>query len=281
MEYIVLINDVSDINTYQQADGFLCGHQDYAVYIDKSFSLKELKVLKKKLQNKKLYVLVNKLFYDGDLLRVKKYLEQLILLNVDGIYFSDFSVYMLAQELNMLDKLFFYHETFLRNSKDIETYQQLGINRIVISKDMHIDDILSLTNNNYGIQVFGYFPIYYSKRRLLTSHAKKHKLIIDTKTNDLMIKEVTRDEYHHILEKKDYSVIYSANVLCYIEEMNFLKNKFKFIIFNSLFLDKNFVAQVIKEFKKGNTTLNKIQTINNNLTINTGLLHERIGDIHD
>ena len=73
-----------------------------------------------------------------EMINLKAYLEKLIKIDVDGIFFADFAVFMLLKELNATNKAIFYHETFLRNSHDILTYQSLGINRIICSKDMHL-----------------------------------------------------------------------------------------------------------------------------------------------
>ena len=77
MEYIVTIHELTDIFKLNHASSILIGHDDFAIRLTRSFNRNEIKKAKnicKKL-DKKLYILVNKIFNDGELNKLKDYLN--------------------------------------------------------------------------------------------------------------------------------------------------------------------------------------------------------------
>ena len=181
MEIIVKVNKLNDIFLLDNADAYLLSNKHFSYRYDESFCINKIRKVKSfcKQNNKKVYVLINKIFKDEQLEELRLFLEKLKKVDVDGIYFADFAVFMLAKELGIQNKCVFYHETFLRNSYDILTYQSFGINKIVCSKDMHIDDINNLPldkKDSYGIICFGYIPLYQSERKIISNYVSLNGL---------------------------------------------------------------------------------------------------------
>ena len=174
MEILVKLNKIEDLEVLNNADSYLVANRKFSYRFDKSFCINKIRKVKAfcKQHNKKVYVLVNKIFKDHELDELKIFLEKLIKIDVDGIYFTDFAVFMILKKLNAEHKCVFYHETFLRNTYDILTYQEIGIKKIVCSKDMHIDDIKNLPikkKDSYGILCFGYIPLYESEIKIISN----------------------------------------------------------------------------------------------------------------
>ena len=121
MEIVVKVNKFEDIEKLNNASSYLLANKNFSYRYDESFSLCKIKLVKDYCikNNKKLYVLINKIFKDEDLTSLKEFMEKLLKINVDGFYFTDFAVFMIAQELKAAEKCYFYHETFLRNTYDI------------------------------------------------------------------------------------------------------------------------------------------------------------------
>ena len=185
MEIVVKVNKFDDIEKLNNASSYLLANKNFSYRYDESFSLSKIKLVKDYCikNNKKLYVLINKIFKDEDLTSLKEFMQKLLKINVDGFYFTDFAVFMIAQELKAADKCYFYHETFLRNTYDILTYQEYGIKNIICSKDMNINDIKNLPiskKDTYGILCFGYFPLYESQRKILTNYANINKYTLES-----------------------------------------------------------------------------------------------------
>ena len=282
MEIVVKINKLDDIYLVENADAFLLSNKHFSYRYDESFCINKIRKVKTfcKQHNKKLYVLVNKIFKDEELEYLRLFLEKLKKADVDGIYFADFAVFMIAKELQIQDKCIFYHETFLRNSYDILTYQSLGINRIICSKDMNLNDINNLPidkKESYGILCFGYVPLYQSERKIISNYLSLNKL--DKKINkskNLTLKENTRNEHYKVIEQNGISSIFNSEVLCYLNHLEELKTHIDTFIIDGLFFKPEYINYVAKCFKEGLSEKNLLKE-NSKIKFSDMFLNERIG----
>ena len=286
MEILVKLNKIEDLEVLNNADSYLVANRKFSYRFDKSFCINKIRKVKAfcKQHNKKVYVLVNKIFKDHELDELKLFLEKLIKIDVDGIYFTDFAVFMILKELNAEHKCVFYHETFLRNTYDILTYQEIGIRKIICSKDMHIDDIKNLPikkRDNYGILCFGYIPLYESERKIISNYIELNNLpkkIANSKT--LTLKENTRNEHYKVLQQEGISSIFESKVLSYINHIDVLKTHINTFIIDSLFFKTDYIYNVINIFKdalNGIDVKGKIEGLDSSISFTDGFLNERIG----
>ncbi len=286
MEIVVKVNKFEDIEKLNNASSYLLANKNFSYRYDESFSLSKIKLVKDYCikNNKKLYVLINKIFKDEDLTSLKEFMEKLLKINVDGFYFTDFAVFMIAQELKATDKCYFYHETFLRNTYDILTYQEYGIKNIICSKDMNINDIKNLPiskKDTYGILCFGYFPLYESQRKILTNYANINKLdkrIV--KSNNLFLKEATRDSFNRVIEQNGTSSIFNSEVLSYLLFMKKLSENIGIFIIDGLFFNVDYLYKVIDLFKKAineEVEESKLKELDPSIEFTTAFLNKRIG----
>ena len=286
MEIVVKVNKFEDIEKLNNASSYLLANKNFSYRYDESFSLSKIKLVKDYCikNNKKLYVLINKIFKDEDLTSLKKFMQKLLKINVDGFYFTDFAVFMIAQELKAADKCYFYHETFLRNTYDILTYQEYGIKNIICSKDMNINDIKNLPiskKDTYGILCFGYFPLYESQRKILTNYANINKLDKRlVKSNNLFLKEATRDSFNRVIEQNGTSSIFNSEVLSYLLFMKKLSENIGIFIIDGLFFNVDYLYKVIDLFKKAiNEEIDesKLKELDPSMEFTTAFLNKRIG----
>ena len=286
MEIVVKVNKFEDIEKLNNVSSYLLANKNFSYRYDESFSLSKIKIVKKYCvkNNKKVYVLINKIFKDEDLASLKEFMKKLLKINVDGFYFTDFAVFMIAKELNVADKCYFYHETFLRNTYDILTYQEYGIKNIICSKDMNINDIKNLPINKkdtYGILCFGYFPLYESQRKILTNYANINKLDKKlVKSNNLFLKEATRDSFNRVIEQNGTSSIFNSEVLSYLSFMKKLSENIGIFIIDGLFFNVDYLYKVIDLFKKAineEVDESKLKELDPSMEFTTAFLNKRIG----
>ncbi len=286
MEFIAKINHLEDIYLLSKADAFLLSHQKFSYRFDESFNIAKIKKVKNYcLKNhKKVYVSINKIFKDEQLDELKTFMQKLIEISIDGFFFTDFAVFMIAKELNVQSKCYFAHETFLRNTLDIMTYQQLGISNIICSKDMHIDDMKHLPikqKNHYGILCFGYVPLYESERKIVTHYIKAQNLdshLLQSK--ELYLKEETRDEKYRVLEQKGIASIFNSKVLSYLLDMKELAKHIELFLFDELFLDARYLNKVMDLFHKAcieEVSIDELKELDNSIMFTDGFLNQRIG----
>lgn len=286
MEIVIKINNLEDINILTNADAYLLANKHFSYRYKNSFNLNDIKKVKKHClkNNKKVYILLNKIFKDKQLDKLKTFMEKLKSIDVDGYYFIDFAVFMIARELNISDKCIFYHETFLRNTYDIITYQQLGIKKIICSKDMNLENIKKLPQDKkdtYGIICFGYIPLYESQRKILTHYASLNNLNKEIVNSfDLTLKENTRNEFYKVIEQNGISSIFDSKVLSYLKYINILKDYLNIFIVDSLFFDTLYIYQIIeliKEAASGIDITEKLAKLDKNIEFSDGFLNKKVG----
>lgn len=286
MEIIVKVNKLEDVYTLDNVDAYLLANRQFSYRFVESFCINKINKVRKYAHdnNKKVYVLVNKIFKDDDLEKLEVFLTKLKKANVDGIFFTDFAVFVLAEKLEIADKCIFYHETFLRNTYDILTYQESGIKKIICSKDMHLKDIKLLPKENkdsYGIICFGYIPLYESQRKILTHYISMNKLPKSLLySNTLSLKEHTRDDRYKVIEQEGVSSIFDSKVYSYLPYIKELSENINMFIVDSLFFETSYIKEVVELIKKalqGIDVTNDLVKLDESISFTDGFLNKKIG----
>lgn len=286
MEIIVKVNKLEDVYTLDNVDAYLLANRQFSYRFVESFCINKINKVRKYAHdnNKKVYILVNKIFKDDDLEKLEVFLTKLKKANVDGIFFTDFAVFVLAEKLEMADKCIFYHETFLRNTYDILTYQESGIKKIICSKDMHLKDIKLLPKENkdsYGIICFGYIPLYESQRKILTHYISMNKLPKSLLySNTLSLKEHTRDDRYKVIEQEGVSSIFDSKVYSYLPYIKELSENINMFIVDSLFFETSYIKEVVELIKKayqGIDVTNDLVKLDESISFTDGFLNKKIG----
>ena len=286
MELIVKINHFNDLYILSNADSYLLSNKDFSYRFDESFNkakiISAVKYCHK--NNKKVYFLINKIFKNKDLEKLETFIKFLINEKIDGIFFTDFAVYMIAKDNNFSSHCYFCHETFLRNSKDIKTYQDYGIENVICSKDMNIDDILNLQEekkDNYGIICFGYYMLYESERKIISNFTKNHNINQEiNNSKELYLKEETRDEKYKVLQQNGISSIFDSKVLSYLSYTKTLSKNINMFIIDALFFDSKYIYEVIDFFKRSLLEDNldeKLKELDPSIDFTDGFLMKRVG----
>lgn len=286
MEIIVKVNKLEDVYTLDNVDAYLLANRQFSYRFVESFCINKINKVRKYAHdnNKKVYILVNKIFKDDDLEKLEVFLTKLKKANVDGIFFTDFAVFVLAEKLEMADKCIFYHETFLRNTYDILTYQESGIKKIICSKDMHLKDIKLLPKENkdsYGIICFGYIPLYESQRKILTHYISMNKLPKSLLySNTLSLKEHTRNDRYKVIEQEGVSSIFDSKVYSYLPYIKELSENINMFIVDSLFFETSYIKEVVELIKKAHQGIDvteELTKLDESISFTDGFLNKKIG----
>ena len=191
---------------------------------------------------------------------------------------------VLAEKLEMANKCIFYHETFLRNTYDILTYQESGIKKIICSKDMHLKDIKLLPKENkdsYGIICFGYIPLYESQRKILTHYISMNKLPKSLLySNTLSLKEHTRDDRYKVIEQEGVSSIFDSKVYSYLPYIKELSENINMFIVDSLFFETSYIKEVVELIKKAHQGIDvteELTKLDESISFTDGFLNKKIG----
>lgn len=127
------------------ADAVYVGGRDYSLRANaKNFSLEELEEACIFAHNLKkcVYVTVNIVFHDKNLVNLKEYLKKLKEINVDAVIISDIIGVSLAKEVG-LDIILSTQASTL-NYESVNFWKNLGVRRIVLGREASKEDIIRI-----------------------------------------------------------------------------------------------------------------------------------------
>ena len=156
----------------KKIDGVIISIDKLAVNDDFYLDVDELKEIDFK--QKEVFVSLNKLMHNNDLDYLRKIMLELKDMDVK-ILFYDMAVYRIAKEYDMVSKLVIHQDHLNASSLSNKFYLDLGINTSYITQDITGEELLEIKHDN-NIQVmfmiYGYSPIFYSRRYLITNYLK-------------------------------------------------------------------------------------------------------------
>lgn len=137
------------------ADAIYFGGQNYSLRANaKNFTDEEIKWTTDYAHslNKKVYVTVNIIFHNEDLMGLKDYLIYLDSINVDGVIASDIVVLKLIQELKLKFKVILSTQASTLNEYTAQFYKSLGVKQVVLAREALTDDIKNIKEKT-GLEI--------------------------------------------------------------------------------------------------------------------------------
>lgn len=203
-------------------------------------------------------------------------------MGVDKIYYADMGVYQLAKEIGIADKLIYQPTTLIASSSDANHYLQLGIHKVVLSREITFEEMKHILEHCKGCEVgvFGYNAMMHSKRKLLSSYFEFAHLQDKSDSKHLYLMEENRHERMPIFEDFSGTHVLSGSVFAMFKEIIELKDcDFKI---EGIHLDEAFVLQVAKDIcdivdgrKDGKEVFELYQQNYPELNITDGFMYKR------
>lgn len=166
--------------------------------------------------------------------------------HIDAIYFSDMGIYQMAKEIGIENRLIYQPNTLLTSSDDAQCYLDLGLRRVVLSREITFEDLKSILSkvSSCEVIVFGYNVMMHSRRKLLSSYFEfTHQKDISDSTS-LFLMEENRDEKMPIFQDEHGTHVLSGNIFCFYKELKELHCDFKIEGYG---LDEPIVLQAIRD----------------------------------
>lgn len=257
MKTTVSIHSMDEIDALKQCDvsGIMAGLKGYQSGCDGVFTLEELDTLKKKCDEKELdvMVLVNRLYFDEEIDALNEAVIQVLNLGCRILY-CDPAVYLAAESIQKENQLVYDSSTLMCNSNDVQLMMDLGLNGVVLSREITLDEICEIAKKVQGktiVQVYGYQVMAHSKRHFLRNYLKEIKKELNLEDcRTLSLIETTRTGRMPILEEKDGCRIYTDYILCAVKELSAMKEAgVDEIMLDGIFIDRNEYALAQKMFK--------------------------------
>ncbi len=208
-----------------------------------------------KASNTKINVLLNKMIFDEDVKDLKKTLEFLKSLAVDGILFSDMAVFMLARDLGIEHLLIYAPGMTVVNSLDVKEYLDLNIQAVELANEITLEEKIEIAKNNpgkVGIVISGYLLMSFSKRLALSNYFEEINKDVDVFNNyNLKLKEATRDGLMPTYQSSEGTYIYSEYILDsfkYIKDL--MSVDFKYFRIDGIFLSQPIIKDLYDAYSK-------------------------------
>lgn len=271
---MVIPNTKNDISRLIDKCSILLGLEGYSVNT-LNITFKELEYLLEKSND--VFVSINKNFSNKEIDLLENILIKLSNINVKGVFYCDVAVLNIVNRLNLNVNLIWSAEHLTTNYFTVNYWCKHNVDGAFLSNEITINEILDIRKNTdcmLFVQLFGYIPMYVSKRHAIDNYFKHFN--IDNK--------VASDSYHLYKEDKKYSIIdnmdgtfiYSGFILDGLRESLILKN-IDYIILNSYCIDIDNILEVVDSFNGVNDE--NIDILEDKLSkmfsnLDKGFLHE-------
>ena len=172
------------------ADGFLFGICDWSVNTPFNISLEKLKKIKDNCENKEIFVSLNKNIYSYELQTLEKILLQLEKININGIFYADTCLIQLKKKLHLKTPLIWAQEHLTTNYETINFWKKYGVSGTYLSPEITLEEIKEIRNHTkvkLFVPIFGYMPMFTSKRHIIKNYLDHFKL--DSKSNIYYMKK--------------------------------------------------------------------------------------------
>lgn len=239
------------------ADGFLFGICDWSVNTPFNISLEKLKKIKDNCENKEIFVSLNKNIYSYELQALEKILLQLEKININGIFYADTCLIQLKKKLHLKTPLIWAQEHLTTNYETINFWKKYGVSGTYLSPEITLEEIKEIRNHTkvkLFVPIFGYMPMFTSKRHIIKNYLDHFKL--DSNSNIYYMK---KEGYSYpIVDNTEGTVAYTPTVVSGFEE--YLNLDVDYVTLNSFDIDPEKFIKILKIYKEKN--LEEAKTIN-------------------
>ena len=242
---IVSVNGRDELNKVLNKDIY-----GVMLYIDKlsvnsSFYINICDLDKIDFGNKKIYLVMNKIMHNGDLELVRDVMNKIKDMDL-FVMFYDMAIYNIAKEFNMLDKLVIFQDHLNASVLSNKFYYDIGINGSYITSDITGEELLEIKDNSkmeIYFLAYGYAPIFYSRRYLVSNYLKY--INKDISGNYKIVSDSGID--YPINEEKYGTTIYTSKVINLINYLDKL-DKIDYLILSSNLVNDSEFSIVLDNF---------------------------------
>ena len=248
----LLIEPSNKQNLYQETvDGLVLSLKDYAVQSPIYYTIEEIKQIKKQNPNLEIYININKNILNSDIEPLKKLLQELDKLNINGIFFYDLALLKLKKDLNLKTELVWSQTHMVNNYKTCNYYHSKGVKYALLGKEITLEEIIEIIKNatiTPMVEVLGLPSVAFSKRKLITNYYKdlnkKPKSVLD------VVEKVT-DSVYELTEDANGTSFFLKDL---VNGTNVIKDLFnaglQYIIMRGYGLEEELFKEILIDTKK-------------------------------
>lgn len=254
-------------------DGLILSLDKYSVNSRYTLSLDEIKDIITKLDNKDIFISINKNIENNELDDLEKILLELNSLNIKGVLYSDVALLTYKELLNY--DLVWANDHLVTNYETINYWNSFGVKYAYLSSGLNINEINSITKESkcrLFVNLFGYQSMFVSKRHIVKNYLDNFNI---NSNSDVYFMKKEGKTYPII--DKNYTYAYSNNIYNGIKE--YFNIKCEYYVVNGFLIDNTNFTKILSII--GNLSLENVEKsalqINDIFTnIDTGFLYQNV-----
>lgn len=233
---ITSIKEAKNIQNY--VDAYLVPLKNLSINYYNTFTLDDIKELKT--LNKEIFVIINKNIHNNELPLLKDNLKEIDKLHINGIMFYDIAIVNLKENTDLV----WSQEHMVTNYGTINYWYEKGVKYAYISSELTRREIEEIRNNTKAklfVNVFGYIPVFTSRRHLVDNYTQTFNL--QNKKSNKISKE---DKEYPINDTQLGTTVYTNYILNIQEPLN----NIDYLVFNSNLINEDDFKSILKDHKE-------------------------------
>lgn len=256
-----------------KVDGWIVNIFGLSCYYDRLYSLKEIKSIVDiaHRQNQKVYVNAKKIIHEQDLDKVTYLVKELEKIGIDYYIYGDVAFLEIVGNLQINAKLIYQVATYMTNKYDINEMLKDN-NSVVVSTELSLEEMKEIVNDTpkeLYIHAFGYYPIFHSRRELISNYLMYRNKEVDLVANYDVVEELRKSHYP-IEQNENGMVVYLDGAYNLTEEIAFFEKTT--IILLSKFIGLEDYQKILGIYTN-TKDYRKLESLN--IVLSKGLLYEQ------
>ena len=237
----------SDKSFNYNCDSYLIGIDGLSVNMPIYFSIDEVEDLS---FSNEIFISLNKNMHSSDLELLENVLVRLSKLDIKGVFFYDIAVLSIVKRLKLNIPLVWAQEHMTNNYMSVNFWKDKGVEYTLLSEEISSKDIIDIKKNSDSkliVPIFGYFPMFVSRRHLKKNYMDRFNLSDDSKINF-----ITKEGFTYPIVDSSVTTVYTNSYLNGIKDfVSFSDSGIDYVLLNS-FLTGDKINKVLNMFKSVN-----------------------------
>lgn len=252
MKLLIMPKSIDQIESLiEDIDGVIVGIKDLSINQPAYFTLDEIKKINEIIKNngKEIFVSLNKNMFNKDLEILEYTLLQLDNLKLNGILYYDIAIVNFKKNLKLVTPLVWNQEHLTTNYLTSNFWYEYGAKYTMLSSEITLDEINEIALNANAktmVPIFGYLPMFVSRRHLVKNYLDTFKIKDDSNINYIE----KEDKIYAIIDSNDGTIAYSNKCLNGINET--LKLNVDYIVLNSFNINNATFKRVVSMYNIAN-----------------------------
>ena len=247
MKKIVIIPQNKDFikKSNKLVDGYIIGIENLCT--NNCFCInRDTICILENLSNKDIFISINKNMNSIDIEVAREYLKLLNNYNIKGILVYDIGLFNIYREMNLNYEIYWSQEHLTTNYASINYWNNEGFSGVYLSNDITKEEIKEIIENidcKTMLTLFGYIPMFVSKRHIVSNYLNNFNL-----SDNSVINYIEKEGNNYpIVDSEIGTVCYSGSILNGIR--TYLNLDIDYCILDSFDIDLNKFIKVIELFK--------------------------------